>query len=446
MDVGAEFKGKKITVMGLGLLGGVGDIKFLAESGADIIATDLKSEEDAKASVEILQKFSNVRFMLGRHELADFRGRDLIIKAPGSPIDSPFILEARKEGTPITMWAALFAGFAREVGATIVGVTGTRGKTTVTEMLVAILRAASKDVIEGGNVQGTSLLSHLASVTSETIVVLELDSWKLQGFGEARLSPHIAVFTTFYADHMNYYKNDMGAYLADKANIFLNQTKSDTLVLGKQCAPTIIEKYSERIEANTIVADELKLPDTWTLQMPGLHNRYNAALALAAARALGIADSVSRAAIESFRGVPGRLELVREVNGVKVYNDTTSTTPEATLAALSALGNVGHRKSYNLILILGGADKGLDMSALIARLPETKRVILLAGTGTDQLVSKSDFDTNEIFDTLAAAVADAFAHAEEGDIILLSPAFASFGMFKNEYDRGEQFNKIVTVV
>ncbi|HEX8994184.1 MAG TPA: UDP-N-acetylmuramoyl-L-alanine--D-glutamate ligase [Candidatus Paceibacterota bacterium] len=434
----AQFEGKKITVMGLGLLGGVGDIAELAESGADIIATDLKSETELKPSLDALAKYPNIRYTLGSHELADFRDRDLIIKAPGTPADSIYIAEARKQGTPITMWAALFAKFAREEGATIVGITGTRGKTTVTEMLSSILRAAGKQVIEGGNVRGTSLLPQLADVRESTIAVLELDSWKLQGFGEAKMSPQIAVFTTLYADHMNYYHDDMDAYLADKANIFLYQTEEDTLILGKQCAPTIIEKYGEQIESKTLVIDELKLPDTWTLQILGAHNRYNAALALAAARTLGVADETSRTALAAFKGVPGRLELVREVNGVKVYNDTTSTTPDATRAALQAL-DTGAR---NIILIMGGSDKNLDMNTLLYEIPDfTKRVIMLAGTGTNRVLEF--LPGASVFDDLKKAVDEAFVAAEAGDIILLSPAFASFGMFKNEYDRGDQFNALV---
>ena len=440
MDASSYFRGKKITVMGLGLLGGVGDIAYLAESGADLIVTDLKKEEDAKPSLDALRAFPNIKYTLGRHELEDFRDRDLILKAPSTPVDSIFIAEARKQNIPITMWAALFAGFAREAGALLVGVTGTRGKSTVTEMLVAILRANGTPVIEGGNVQGSSLLSQLSNLTPDTVVVLELDSWKLQGFGEAKISPQIAVFTTLYADHMNYYRDDMGAYLADKANIFLNQSADDTLIVGKQCAATIIEKYGEQIESRVQIVDELKLPDTWTLCIPGMHNRYDAALALAAARALGVDDTVSRSALTSFAGVPGRLELIREVEGIKVYNDTTSTTPEATLVALSALRQ-SSGQNQNLILILGGADKGLDMSALIAKLPETKRVILLAGSGTERI--KDQVSGASIYGSIAEAVADAFVHAEKGDIILLSPAFASFGMFKNEYDRGEQFDALV---
>jgi UDP-N-acetylmuramoylalanine--D-glutamate ligase len=435
MDASAHFRGKRITVMGLGLLGGVGDIAYLAESGADIIATDLKSEDELRPSLDILKKFPNIRYTLVRHDLADFRDRALIIKAPSTPPDSPFIAEARKNNIPVTMWSALFATFAREAGATILGITGTRGKSTVTAMISTILRTAGKKVVEGGNVQGTSVLTQLANVTAETIAVLELDSWKLQGFGEAKMSPHIVVFTTLYPDHLNYYKGDLDTYLADKANIFLYQKPGDTIILGKQCAPTIIEKYGDKIESKTLVVDELKLPDTWTLRIPGFHNRYNAALALAAARVLGISDEISRRALEEFAGVPGRLELIREVNGVKIYNDTTATTPEATLAALAALDPA------HTVLIMGGADKNLDMNTLLAKLAEVKRVILLAGTGTSRVL---EFIPNaSVFDDLGKAVHEAFASAKPGDTILFSPAFASFGMFKNEYDRGDQFVALV---
>ena len=451
MDASANFREKKITVMGLGLLGGVGDIAYLADSGADIIATDLKSEEELKSSLDLLKKFPNIRYTLGRHDLADFRHRDLIIKAPSTPPDSAFIAEARKNGIKVSMWSALFAKFAREADATIIGVTGTRGKTTVTAMISSILRAGGRKVIEGGNVHGTSVLNQLANVTAEIIAVLELDSWKLQGFGEAKISPDVAVFTTFYPDHLNYYESDLDAYLADKANIFLHQKSEDTLILGKQCAPTIIEKYGEKIKSKIVVVDELKLPDTWALCIPGLHNRYNATLALAAARALNISDDISRRALESFAGVSGRLELIREVKGVKIYNDTTSTTPEATLAALSALAKpmsgrtTSRHNEYQfrqpIILIMGGTDKGLGMNTLLAKLPEMKRIILLAGTGTDRI--RSELPDAPVYNALAPAVADAFAHAKNGDTILFSPAFTSFGMFKNEFDRGDQFNALI---
>ncbi len=438
MDASVHFRGKKITIMGLGLLGrGVGDARYLAECGAELIITDLKSREQLAESVAQLASYPNIVFVLGEHRLGDFSNRDLILKAAGVPLDSPYIAEAKKHGIPVRMSADLFAEIA---GIPCIGITGTRGKSTVAHMIFHILKEAGRKVVLGGNVRNVSNLDLLKEATPEHVAVLELDSWQLQGWGEANMSPHIAVFTTLFPDHLNYYAKQPEQYLADKANIFLYQSEGDTLVLGKQCAPTIIDTYGGHIKSTTLVADELKLPDTWTLCIPGMHNRYNAALALAAARASGVSDETSRKALAEFAGVPGRLELVREVNGVKIYNDTTATTPEATLAALAALRQ-SSGQNQNLILILGGADKGLDMSALLAKLPEVKRVVLLAGTGTERI--KNDIRNTSIYGSISDAVQAAMDAAEAGDTILFSPAFASFGMFKNEYDRGDQFNEIV---
>ena len=440
-----HFAGKKITIMGLGLLGrGVGDARYLAECGAELIVTDLKQRGELEDSVAKLEHFNNITFVLGEHRLEDFSDRDFILKAAGVPLDSPFIAEAKKNGIPVRMSADLFAELS---GIPIIGVTGTRGKSTVTHMIYHILKEAGKKVLLGGNVRGVSNLELLREVTSEHVAVLELDSWQLQGFGEAGLSPHIAIFTTFYPDHLNYYKNDLGAYLSDKAHIFLNQQEEDVLVLGKQCAPTIIDTYGERIESKTLVVDALKLPDTWTLTVPGVHNRYNAALALAAARELGVADEVSRSALAAFKGVPGRLELIREVHGVKIYNDTTATTPEATLAALRAVGDANELRT---VLVMGGDEKNLDMSALITEIPKwCKAVVLFKERGTnrvrDDVFALASAGTSVYEEEgLDATVTHAWSLCESGDILLYSPAFSSFGKyFKNEYDRGNQFVALV---
>jgi UDP-N-acetylmuramoylalanine--D-glutamate ligase len=436
VDATAYFKGKRITVMGLGLLGrGVGDARYLAECGAELIVTDLKTAEQLADSVEQLKRFSNITFVLGEHRLEDFKDRDLILKAAGVPLDSAYVAEAKKNGIPVRMSADLLMELS---GVPTIGVTGTRGKSTVTHMVAAILKEDGKPVLLGGNVRGVSNLALLKEATPEHTAVLELDSWQCQGLGEANLPPQVAVFTTFYPDHQNYYKNDPAQYLLDKANIFLNQDPDDTLVVGSQCAPTLIEAFGETIISKIVIADEKKLPSDWELKIPGMHNRYNAGLALAAARAYGIQDEVSQRALEAFKGVPGRLELIADKDGVKVYNDNNSTTPEATLAALDALGTA------NTVLIMGGADKELDMNKLLIRLPELKRIILLAGTGTSRVLEF--IEGASVFDSLEAAVAEAFASAHPGDTILFSPAFASFGMFKNEYDRGDQFIALVSKV
>lgn len=437
MDAASHFKGKKITVMGLGLLGrGVGDIRFLAESGADLIVTDLKSAVALEASLLQLKEFKDITYILGEHRLEDFRDRDLVLKAAGVPLNSPFIREARNAGIPIKMSASLFAEIAK---IPIVGITGTRGKSTTTHMIHAILQKANKKILLGGNVRGVSTLALLPEATKEHIALFELDSWQLQGFGEEKISPEISVFTTFFPDHLNYYNNDLDAYLADKANIFLYQRDEDSLVLGSQCADLVNEKYGSTIHSKVFIVDTSNLPSGWRLSVPGEHNRYDAALARQVALLMGINDLIIRDALESFTAVSGRLELVRSVNGVDFYNDTTATTPDATLTALRAL-QANHPKK--IILIMGGADKGIEMSELITAIPLfAKRVIYLSGTGTARI--QDSLPQGEIFDSLQSAFEHASTNAEEGDAILLSPAFASFGMFKNEFDRGDQFNHLV---
>lgn len=433
MDASAHFKGKKITVMGLGLLGrGVGDARYLASQGAELVITDLKSEEELAPSLAQLKEFTNITYRLGAHDLADFKDRDYILKAAGVPLDSPHIAEAHKNGIPVKMSASWFAEIAQ---IPVVGVTGTRGKSTTTHMLNAILTQAGKKVLLGGNVRGVSTLALLEEATPEHLAVFELDSWQLQGFGEAKMSPQIAVFTTFYPDHLNYYKDDLDAYLADKANIFLYQKPEDTLVLGAQCATQVRQNYPD-IRSQVVIAEGGDLPYDCQLLVPGEHNRYDAACALAAALALGVDRTKSCQSLEAFAGVEGRLEKVGEVDGVEVYNDTTSTTPDATLAALAAFDG------RTVLLIMGGSDKNLDMAPLLAKLPtSTKKVYLLAGTGTDRI--KGELSEAPVFDSLEEAVKAAFVDAEIGDVLLFSPAFASFGMFKNEYDRGDQFTALI---
>ncbi len=437
MDARAHFEGKKITVMGLGLLGrGLGDIQYLAQQGAELIVTDLKSAEQLQTSLDALKDFSTITYVLGEHRLEDFRERDLILKAAGVPMNSPYIAEAHAHKVPVKMSSALFAEIAQ---IPIVGVTGTRGKSTTTHMIHTILERAGKKVLLGGNVRGVSTLALLPQVEKDSIAVMELDSWQLQGFGEAHISPTVAVFTTFFPDHLNYYHNDLVLYLRDKANIFLFQKLGDTLVLGAQCAGQVQATYTGLMQGWVSIVGADDLPKNITLKIPGEHNRYDAALAKRAAEALEIDAAVIREALSDFGGVPGRLEFVREVDDVQYYNDTTSTTPDASLAALRALGET---HSGKVILILGGADKNLNMEELLLAIPQyTKRVELLVGSGTDRI--RALLPDADVFDSLVAAVGNARRHAQPGDIILLSPGFASFGMFKNEFDRGDQFLALV---
>jgi len=445
MDYKDYFKNKKVTVMGLGLLGrGVGDTAFLAKNGAEIIVTDLKSEEALKESLKKLSKYKNITYRLGEHNFADFCNRDFILKAAGVPLDSPYIAEARKNNIEIEMSASLFSKLAN---LSIIGVTGTRGKSTVTHLLDHILKTAKKKVLLGGNILGVSTLALLPESKKVDYALFELDSWQLQGFGESKNSPHIAIFTTFYPDHLNYYKNNLNDYFKDKSYIFKNQKKGDILILGKQVQHFIRHRVSNKVlerrkRQGRFIVPDVKLPKGFKLSIPGEHNIYNATLAVEVARTLGIKDTIIKKALKNFKGVEGRLELIRKVKGISFYNDTTATTPDATIAALHALKPESKNLKASVILIMGGSDKGLEMTELLKILPSfSKKVILLSGSGTERVKSLIK-DFIEV-DSMKEAIISARQFAKRGDIILLSPAFASFGMFKNEFDRGAQFVKIV---
>jgi UDP-N-acetylmuramoylalanine--D-glutamate ligase len=477
MDYLALFRDKKITLMGLGLLGrGIGDAAFLAEAGADLTVTDLKTAEQLATSLDSLKRFKNIKFVLGEHRLEDFQktrtaadgtkiGADIIVKAAGVPMDSPFILEAQKNDVPVVMSTSLFAEYTE---AKIVGVTGTRGKSTVSYLLYEILKAHAEKkgdgskVALGGNVLGVSTIDLLPKLTAKDTAVLELDSWQLQGFGNSHnkifpeksadqpqgFSPKVSVFTTFMFDHMNYYTNDLERYFADKANIYRFQEVGDILVVSQQVTD-YIKKFGPEPKSKMIIATASDVPDSWKIQIPGEHNRLNVALAMRTAIAMGVPEKTIEDVVASFRAVPGRLEHVRTHKGVDIYNDTNATTPDATLVGLKGISGAieGDKKT---ILIFGGADKKLDPAELLSVLPKfAKAFVVLPGTGTDLMKEKlmSVADNNDIplvfVKSMQEAVDAAIMQVEKGDRILMSPAFASFGLFKNEYDRGDQFNAIV---
>lgn len=447
------FKNKKVTVMGLGLLGrGIGDTKFLAESGADIIVTDKKTEEDLATSLLALKDFSNITYHLGGHELADFEYRDYILKAAGVPYDSEYLAHAKQANIPIYMSAALVCKLVMEYlpNVTIIGVTGTRGKSTTTELIAHILRTNSFKVHVGGNVRGVANLPLLSEVEEDEYLVLELDSWQLQGFHELRISPHIAVFTSFMDDHMNYYKNDRDAYFNDKAAIYRYQGEDDVLIT----TAAMHKELAQRNESpQIIIADEEKEGIHFDMQLIGEHNQSAARLAYEVATQCGLFDDEIRASIASFKAVEGRLQDIGlykakaimgsegrspdsrvEFRGVRVFNDNNGTTGDATAIALSSIVETYKKKP---ILIVGGADKGLSLESLEHAIKEmTKSVIYLTGTGTARITLPKEYEYEDLRD----CVKKAFEISEDGDIILFSPAFASFSSyFKNEYERNDVF-------
>ncbi|MFA5773343.1 MAG: UDP-N-acetylmuramoyl-L-alanine--D-glutamate ligase [Candidatus Paceibacterota bacterium] len=485
------FKGKKITVMGLGILGrGLGYTKFLAECGADLIVTDLKTKEQLKASVEAIKNYeparphdssgagglrikdknsknpvkslrdhgAKVKFVLGEHRLENFKDRDMIIKSAGVPLDSIYIAEAKKNNIPVEMDVSLFAKCAP--GVMIIGVTGTRGKSMTTTLIYEILSSSAKatagrgkrNVYLGGNLRGVATLPLLKKVKDGDILVCELDSWQLQGFGEAKLSPHISVFTTFMPDHMNYYSSTkfttskaMERYFSDKANIFKFQKKGDILII-RPGMKKLINK--NEIKGKLIVIDK-KDVESWKFNVPGIHHRENMACAVAVAQVLGVPMEAIKKSIEKFKGLEGRLQLLKIYKGIKIYNDNNATTPDATIAGIEALVSprqgLGGKK---IVLICGGSDKNLPLGDFVKVINKyCKAVIFLEGSGTEKLIKNYKLPiTNEIGKDLKDVIQKAIKLAKKGDTILFSPAFASFGMFNNEYERNDLFMKIVKKV
>jgi UDP-N-acetylmuramoylalanine--D-glutamate ligase len=444
------FEGKKVTVMGLGLLGrGIGDAEYLAKAGAaEVIVTDLKSEAELAEPFNRLKGFDNIVWRLGGHDEADFVDRDFILVAAGVPVNSQYLAVAREEGVPLYQSAALFAELTK---LPIIGVTGTRGKSTVTHMIHHVLDTVTDgDILLGGNIRGVSNLQLLNQVHEDSLAVMELDSWQLQGWGWSKISPQIAVFTNFMEDHLDYYlksggtkEEAMAEYFSDKANIFRYQEESGVLIT----VPEVFERAKQlsgvTLGQEVVLADESLLPEDMLLSMPGKHNRLNAALAMSALEATSLSKEEIYHGLATFPGVPGRLEYLGEKHDLRIFNDNNSTTPQATVQGLKAVGNSDEK---NVILIVGGTDKNIDLSALVKTIPAyCKHVILYSGTGTEKLKALlPPAVQSEEFEKIEDCVEAAFKVGLPGDVLLFSPAFSSFGKYyKNEYDRNDQFVEAV---
>ena len=435
-----DWQGKRVVIMGLGLQGGgVDAANCFAEIGCQVTITDLKPASELEPSLRRLKKGFPFRLVLGRHRKKEFANCDLIIKNPAVRPDSPYLQLARKKGVPIKMSTSLFASYCP---AKMIGVTGTRGKSTTTALIFEVLKKTGQPVWLGGNVPEAATLSLLKKVAADHWVVLELSSWELWGFHQEKLSPPVAVFTNVYPDHLNYYSS-LADYVKDKTAIFRYQSKDDLLVINRDSAET--RRLAATAPSQVVWFGRSDWPASWPLKLKGEHNRENAAAAFKTVTVLGVRKDLAYKVIARFGGLPYRLEPVGRVRGVEFINDTTSTTPTATEKALETL-------QKPLVLIAGGADKNLPLASLAKRIAQekkVKRVVLLKGTATpklEKLIRRYGGGPKLMgrFDELKRAVLAAYSAAAAGEVVLLSPGCASFGMFKNEFDRGEQFNQVVT--
>lgn len=449
--------------MGLGLHGGgIGTVRFLHSTGAKVTVTDLKSKEELQSSLEKIKDLKNIKYVLGQHRPEDFTSADMVIKTPPAPWSNKYIKLALDNNVPVEIDSSLFFKLCKNL---IIGVTGTKGKTTTSILIYELLKTAGKNPVRVG-VGQIAVLDKLKELKSDSGVIFELSSWRLSALGKNNLSPKIAVLTNIYPDHLNYYKS-LEAYTKDKKYIFLNQKPGDFCVINwddeilnkleTEIKSQIIKFSTSRISKGKSVfihegaiylndgIDEKKVLEVSEVKIKGEHNLQNILAGIGAAYAAGVNLADIRKVILEFKGVPHRLELARELEGVKYYNDTTATQPESAIFGINSF-------SEPIILICGGADKNLDMAALAKTIQEkVKGVIFLKGTATDKIISEikkllpeNEKDKNfTIVGSMEKAVEMARVSAEAGDVVLLSPGAASFGLFTNEFDRGNKFKEAV---
>lgn len=445
--VKSDFKNKKVTIMGLGISGGgVGAAKFFAKAGAKVLVTDLKTKSRLRDSLRCLKGLPAcagrpVRYVLGRHRKEDFKNADLIIKNPGVPNESEFLALAKNSGVPIETDVGIFFELCP---APIIGVTGTKGKSTTAFLIYQILKTKYKNAVLGGNI-GKSVLEVLPKIKKDSPVVLELSSFQLEALAEKKISPHVAVITNIFSDHLNRYSS-FARYVKAKANIFRFQKPEDFLIIPED--NRLLEKLTKNARSKKIRFSKIVAKSTPFLSLA--HNAANLAAAIEAAKLLGVSRKEILSLIPRLRLLPHRFEKVGEIKGVTYINDSGATNPGAGIEAIKAAKSFFG--SSNLILIAGGEDKNLDYSAFAGEiLRSADFLIFLPGSATEKM--KVEFQKRlartknpklkAVIDApdMKKAVSQARRLAQKGDAVLLSPAAASFNLFQNEFDRGEKFIK-----
>jgi len=476
----------KVLIMGLGLHGGgLESARYLFRHGADITVTDLCDAKTLAPSIEQLEAAcksktgGSVHYVLGKHEIDDFKNADLVIKNPGVRPDSPYLKAARHIETDI----GLFLAGIKKSAVRLIAVTGSKGKSSVSSALHWTIKEANNRSYLGGNIT-VSPLSFLDELQNGDTVVLELSSWQLGDLkgrtcedGSALLKPNAAVLTAIMPDHLDRY-GTMEAYINDKRIIYQGQDSGGITVAGdddwgksflaeSKARPLVYSKspLPKNVSGGWIDADSGKgiarlcnwdsessggppLADNEfaeivpaKLIVPGSHQKQNLLAAGLALYGLGMNPEHIRKGLGSFPGVEHRLELFLEADGIAFYNDSAATIPEAAAAAVEALGAGGR-----LILLTGGTDKNLDFSPLAKAAAKAKAVILLAGTGSDKLrglLAGAGVACLGPFDALENAAIKALELAAPGDRVALSPGCASFGMFLNEFDRGRKWKEVI---
>ncbi|MBU1164064.1 UDP-N-acetylmuramoyl-L-alanine--D-glutamate ligase [Patescibacteria group bacterium] len=458
----SDFKKKNVLIMGLGLHGGgVSVARWMVKAGAKVIVTDLKTKNQLIDSVNSLKPL-NITYHLGGHQYNDFIQNDIIVQNPAVPKESKFLKIAQKAGVQIENEATLF--FKLHNPQKILGITGTRGKSTTTTLIYELLKKKFKKIKLAGNIGTVPMFNVIDQIKGQNEVVLELSSWHLENLGDQKLCPNIAVVTNVMPDHLNRYKS-FKEYIRAKENILryqryfdvavLNRDNQHTKAMGKLvCGRRFwFSKKEFKNENGSFVKNknivfrldgkETKVASVSAVKILGEHNIENVLAAVTVAKLLGVPKLQIKKVLSKFSGVESRLQFIKEINNIKYYNDTASTTPDATIAALKTIA-----KKKNIVLIAGGTDKKLKFENLAKEIKKNcHALVLLKGEGSKNIIprlKKVKFKSliSEV-SSMVEAVSIANSLAKKNDIVLLSPACASFNLFTNEFDRGDQFVNIV---
>lgn len=452
----SDWKDKKIGILGLGIEG-VSTAHFLSTTGAVITVLDKNEEKDVNQTLLSGVKKLGVSFIFGKEYLKQIDTYDVIVRSPGIKTLTPELVAAREKGITVTSQTQMFLDACP---CPVIGVTGTKGKGTTSTLIAEMLKKEGFDTYIGGNI-GLPPLTFLNKLTPKSRVVLELSSFQLQ---DVTKSPHIAVMLMVTSEHLDYHA-DTYEYVEAKRNILRFQTKEDFAVINRDYVASLEsdihtegevyyvsrERSTQRgcyIKDNAVYIslkedNEEKIVNTDDILLPGKHNLENICAATLAAILCGVKVYSIASVLKTFKGLEHRLELIAEKNGVKYYDDSFSTTPETAIAAIEAF-------SAPEILILGGSHKGSDFSQLGLTIREAKNIKAIIGIGVewekihDEIGElKKEILIVEGAKDMQTIVQAASRIAEKGDVVLLSPACASFDMFKNYKERGNQFKEEV---
>lgn len=446
-----DSKNKKICFIGIGV-SHTDAIKLFASKGIDVTACDKKTREQIGKAADDIEK-AGAKLMLGDDYPESFTGFDVVFRTPVMKFSSPALTEARKNGVIVTSELEVFFEICP---APIFAVTGSDGKTTTTTVISKLLEKQGYKVFLGGNI-GMPLLSHVEEISENDIAVVELSSFQLISM---RTSPNVAVITNVAPNHLDWHV-DMQEYIDAKKNLYAHQNAFSRTVLNldnevtkgfasETRGDTLMFSRKEKVARGTYIDDngyivavdeqgEHKLFSQDEIRIPGKHNVENYLAAIAAVWGFVSQGNIEQVA-KTFGGVEHRIEFVRELDGVKWYNDSIATSPTRTIAGLNSFGQ-------KLIIIAGGYDKHIPFEPLVPKLCEkVKTLILMAQTAPLIRSAVEAYPEYEscgmkmiMVETMQQAIDTARAEAKPGDIVSLSPACASFGMYKNFEERGVDF-------